>query len=159
LPARSLVQPLGTAALRLFTFLLLLHSVFSSLGCGSDATPSASPQQRSPSATRTPPAPFLAELESLVAAQDFDGAVQFVRGADLAQLVAQAADHSFSGFLAVAEDLIILPDVRERNYDPSRDWALPGTSDVIEHSRWQRAATEFAANYNKLLRRSQRRGA
>jgi hypothetical protein len=53
--------------------------------------------------------------------------------------------------LAVAEDAIVLPGLPELAADEYDYWCFPGTSDVIEDVDWQRAATEFAAAYNKLL--------
>ena len=47
--------------------------------------------------------------------------------------------------------MILLPGVYpEVEYDRARDWEMPGTSDAIEDTEWQRAAGDFAERYNRL---------
>lgn len=93
------------------------------------------------------PESFRADVERLVSAGDYDGAVRLLKGASVERQV----EHDAAGYLAVAEDMIVLPGVpADVEYDRDRDWVLPGTSDVIENTAWQKAATEFAGRYNAL---------
>jgi hypothetical protein len=54
-----------------------------------------------------------------------------------------------AGYCAVGEDMIVLLGVDPNaNYDPGRDWYMPGTQDAIQDGAWQVAAVEFAKRYN-----------
>src|SRR5690606_15906357 len=93
------------------------------------------------------PVTFREDVELLIEAQNYRGAVALLASADPAHL----ASHDETGYSAVGEDMIVLPGVDPKIlYDENRDWLFPGTSDVIEDMKWQRAATEFARRYNEF---------
>jgi hypothetical protein len=144
---------------RLLAVFVVVWVAVTCLACEGEPSQSTSSQQQLRLPPRTAPFPFLASLESLIAAGDYEGAVHLVRSVDVVQVRSQAAEHNFSGFLAVAEYAITLPGAPELDYDRDRDWELPGTSDVLEDPVWQRAATDFAAKYNKSVLTSQGGGA
>ena len=61
------------------------------------------------------------------------------------------ATYDKSGYLAVGEDMIVLPGVDPKvSFERSRDWYIPGTQDAIEDMSWQKAATRFAEQYNRI---------
>jgi hypothetical protein len=92
------------------------------------------------------PVSFRADVTQLIDAQAYRAAVAYLRSASP---TAQAAFDG-QGYLAVAEDMIVLPGAKGRvDFDPSVDWEFPGTSDAMMDMAWQRAATEFAAAYNR----------
>lgn len=92
------------------------------------------------------PATFRPDLERLIQAERFSVAIAYLGSAD----PARQADFDKVGYLAVGEDKIVLPGVDPKiTYVPSRDRFIPGTSDAIKDARWQRAATRFAAAYNR----------
>ena len=114
--------------------------VLFAVGCGSAVPPAI-----------YDPATFREEVTRLIDAKRYDDAVLLVAAAD----VDRQAAHDANGYLAVGEDLIVLPGVYpEIDYDPERDWYFPGTQDAIQHAGWQDAATEFAERYN-LWRKGQ----
>jgi hypothetical protein len=95
------------------------------------------------------PETFREVLTELIAEEKYAVAVAYLAAAD-PEL--QAA-HDGSGYLAVAEETIFLPGVDEGEvgfFDDSRDWEMPGTSDVVLDEPWQSAATEFAEAYNRI---------
>jgi hypothetical protein len=97
------------------------------------------------------PETFREVLTELIADEKYDVAVAYLAAAEPELL----ASHDGSGFLAVAEEGIFLPGVDEGEvgfYDESRDWEIPGTSDTPteESEPWQAAATDFAAEYNRI---------
>jgi hypothetical protein len=99
------------------------------------------------------PTTFRADIVRYVSAGQFDKATALVKAAD----VDRQLKFDGEGYLAVGEDLIVLPGVHPNvNYDPKRDWYMPGTSDVVQDGAWQAAATEFAKRYN--LRRAGKGG-
>ncbi len=101
---------------------------------------------RSDSARPADPATFRADVEFLIEARDYRGAIAQLKRVNPAELAACEE----SGYLAVGEDMIVLPGVDAKiRYDENRDWFLPGTSDCVEDMPWQRAATEFARQYNE----------
>ena len=123
------------------------------IGC-SDGSPSTGPaassaKQAATQPTTAPvayvPATFRADITRFVTAGQFNNATALVNAADVdRQLKFDAA-----GYLAVGEDMIVLPGVYPNvNYDPKRDWYMPGTQDAIQDGAWQAAATEFAKRYN-----------
>jgi hypothetical protein len=58
--------------------------------------------------------------------------------------------HDRAGYLAIGGDKVYLPGLGPNaEYDPARDWCVPGTSDAIEDGAWQGAATGFAERYNR----------
>lgn len=119
--------------------LLLLLAVGCSHAGSVGEAPSASP-------IFYDPATFREEITRLIDAKRYDDAVLLVAAADVDRQVA----HDARGYLAVGEDLIVLPGVYpEIDYDRERDWYFPGTQDAIEHAGWQDAATEFAERYNR----------
>jgi hypothetical protein len=91
------------------------------------------------------PATFRADITRLISAKQYRQAVALVKSADVdRQLVADR-----DGYIAIGMDMILLPGVYPQiEYDRSRDWEVPGTSDVIEDGEWQAVATEFAERYN-----------
>lgn len=90
---------------------------------------------------------FRTDVEALIQSGEYHRAVALLESADPAR---QAA-HDKSGYLAVGEDLVVLPGVDTPvSYDSRRDWVFPGTSDVVEDVTWQHAATEFARRYNEI---------
>ena len=92
------------------------------------------------------PESFRSDIEGLIQVKRYSLATAYVKSADPAR---QAAFDK-TGYLAVGEDDIVLPGVDSTiQYDRSRDWFMPGTSDAIEDEAWQRAATKFAVAYNQ----------
>ena len=91
------------------------------------------------------PETFRETVTELIRGGQYDVAVAYLESADPEQQVR----YDEAGYIAVAQDLIVLPGV-EIDYDRSRerDWVMPGTSDAVESMDWQRAATEFAKAYN-----------
>lgn len=112
------------------------------LGCDrADSTVIAIPTYR--------PESFRTDVESLIAGKHYEAAVAYLASAR----PGRQAKHDSVGYLAVAEDLIVLPEVEPMtSYDKSRDWCFPGTQDAIEDAVWQRAATQFAQRYNRERR-------
>ncbi len=93
------------------------------------------------------PGSFRTDIECLIFHRNYRAAVQSVKIASVQRQV----QHDGTGYLAVAEDMIVLPGVYPAiESDRARDWEFPGTSDVIESAAWQRAATHFAARYNRI---------
>ncbi len=89
---------------------------------------------------------FRSTLERMIRAKEYREAVEYLRKADP---VAQAAFDK-TGYLAVGEDMITLPGAPSGiRYERSRDWFIPGTSDVIENPEWQWTAKGFASVYNR----------
>jgi len=89
---------------------------------------------------------FRMVVSDLIEARRYRDAVVYLKNGD-AQL---QANYDKTGFLAVGEDLIVLPGVYpEHDYVRDRDWFIPGTSDAIEDEAWQNIATEFAKRYNQ----------
>jgi hypothetical protein len=125
-------------------------------GCDRSSPPAA-PAPRTParaaSTTLVPgstqpayaPDGFRRDVASLIASKRYDDAVAYLGGAD----PVRQADHDREGFLAVAWDAIDLPGAGSNEYDPQRDWRIPGTQDAIEHAGWQSAAQAFAMKYNQ----------
>ncbi|MDB2685580.1 hypothetical protein N9Y42_00010 [Mariniblastus sp.] len=92
---------------------------------------------------------FRQHVVRLVSAKRFDDAVSYLKTID----PIEQADADDDGYLAVAEDLIVLPGIYpDIEFDNERDWEFPGTSDVIEHEQWQESATEFATKYNQHVK-------
>jgi hypothetical protein len=117
-----------------------------SLLCGCSVGPVENPFTSSQVHPSSRAESFRTELARLINAGDFEGAVAFLRSSDPAR---QAAFDK-TGYLAVGEDMVVLPGVRSGvRYDPARDWFIPGTSDVVRNPIWQQEAREFAAAYNK----------
>jgi hypothetical protein len=97
------------------------------------------------------PASFRGAVQALIDAKKYGVAVAYLRSAD----AGRQAVFDEAGYLAVGEDAIVLPGVNAQiRYDRTRDWLMPGTSDAIKNVEWQRAATEFAAAYNRARRGS-----
>jgi hypothetical protein len=95
---------------------------------------------------RYDPETFREEVTRLIDAKQYAVAVAFLDSVD----IKRQAEFDRTGYIAVGEIMIVLPGVdRTVDYDRSRDWFMPGTSDVVEDGNWQRAATEFAAAYNQ----------
>ena len=89
---------------------------------------------------------FRSDVSELIAQNRYIAAVNYIKTADPSVL----ADYDKVGFLAVGEDLIVLPGVYPgHDYVRDRDWFIPGTSDSVENDAWQNTATEFAARYNR----------
>jgi len=128
-------------------FLIFLGIVVFLAGC--DNSPSKPVPAGRPKAPAYDPATFRDEITSLIAEQRFADAVHYLSAAD----PARQAQHDGEGYLAVAEDAIILPGVDpEVLFDQNRDWEFPGTSDAVLDTDWQQAATEFAEKYNRARR-------
>jgi hypothetical protein len=93
------------------------------------------------------PESFRADITKLISARRYAAAVAYVESADAKR---QAA-YDKTGYVAVGEDMIVLPGVYPRvDYDDSRDWYMPGTQDAIEDMAWQKAATRFAEQFNRI---------
>jgi len=91
-------------------------------------------------------AAFRSVVSDLIDEKRYQDAVAYLESGD-ARL---QAEYDKTGFLAVGEDLIVLPGVYpEHRYERQRDWFIPGTSDVIEDDTWQNVATKFAEQYNQ----------
>src|SRR5690606_25175507 len=108
---------------------LIAVMLAAALGCGkANQTPPGSPET------------FRADVEFLIEAGDYRRAVARLESTDHADLAA----YDQTGYLAVGEDMIVLPGVDPKIiFEADRDWFIPGTSDVVEDMKWQRAATEF----------------
>lgn len=129
-------------------------------GCSKEPTtpppPSTTPSPaatvssgRAPQGRPTPydPTTFRDDIARLISATHYRQAVDFVKAADVERQL--AADGS--GYMGIGYDTILLPGVHpEIEFDGSRDWYVPGTSDAItpETSEWQSVASEFAERYN-----------
>ena len=96
------------------------------------------------------PDSFRDTITSLIQEEHYCDAVAYLESVDPA---VQAA-YDEKGYLAVAEDLIVLPGVYPDIEPAADDWCFPGTQDAIQDKQWQDAATEFAARYN-VIRREQ----
>ena len=133
--------------LRLLIFMLFLAAAQSCSDSSRNApAPARTPTSQAPAYA---PATFRADITSLIAEKRYADAIDYLAAAD----PVRQAEHDGSGYLAVAEDMIVLPGVYpDIDYDRERDWVFPGTSDVIEAAAWQRAATDFAARYNAARR-------
>lgn len=130
----------------LLTILLLLA------GCSPGEPASSNATVHSRNVPSYSPETFRAEVTRLIAEKRYEDAVALVERAAPERQV----DHDKTGFIAVAEDLIVLPGVFPViDYDGARDWEFPGASDTVESPPWQDAATDFARRYN-LLRQSGR---
>ncbi len=128
--------------MRLVASLLLI--VLCTTGC--DQSPGAGTTNTSQVPAYSPET-FRADIERLIGDRDYSAAVRLLAAADVAQQV----KHDESGYIAVAEDMILLPGVYPKiEFDRDRDWQFPGTSDAIEDAEWQNAATDFAFRYNQL---------
>jgi hypothetical protein len=93
---------------------------------------------------------FRSHVEKLIAKKDYAAAVIYLESAS----PEKQARHDVTGFLAIGEDLIFLPGISPPEaFDGGRDWCFPGTQDAIEHDEWQRAATQFALEYNRARER------
>jgi hypothetical protein len=107
------------------------------------------PAARAPASTTIPayaPETFRQNIAVLIRAKDYAGAAALVRAAD----VERQLKHEGAGYVAVGGDKIYLPGLGQSlEYDPMRDWCMPGTSDAIEDGAWQLAANEFAEPYNR----------
>ena len=91
------------------------------------------------------PATFRANIAKYVAANDYASAVALVGAADVDQLLVQDK----TGYIVIGEDAIVLSGIENQvQYDPSRDWHVPGTQDAVQDPAWQKAATDFARRYN-----------
>lgn len=90
------------------------------------------------------PETFRQTIESLIQEGRYADAVGYLDKADPIEL----AKHDKQGYLAVAEDLIVLPGVYPGIEPSAEDWCFPGTQDAIEDAAWQEAATKFATTYN-----------
>lgn len=100
------------------------------------------------SGTRTmyDPATFRNDISRFIQSGHFRDAALLVQAAD----VDRQLKHDSSGYLAVGEDLIVLPGVDpDIQYDAERDWCFPGTQDAIQDAEWQAVATNFAKHYNR----------
>lgn len=92
------------------------------------------------------PETFRDDIGSLIEQERYDDAVRYLSAAD----PAKQAQHDANGYLAVAEEMIVLPGVDAGiDFDRNRDWEFPGTSDAVLDTVWQQAATEFAEKYNQ----------
>lgn len=101
------------------------------------------------------PKTFRTEVEQLIADERYADAARYLQRAD----PQRQADYDGSGYMAVAEDLILLPGVHPDVYynDGPDDWEIPGTSDAILDKAWQDAATDFATRYNLIRRASEQK--
>lgn len=140
--------------MRRLTFILVLLTL--ATACDRPAPPATSAATR-PVLAYTPET-FRQTLTALIDAKDYVGATLYVGAADVERQV----KHDRSGYLAIGGDQVYLPIVGETSqYDPNRDWYVPGTSDFIEigdQSAWQIAAEEFADQYNRLRFGTQENG-
>lgn len=96
------------------------------------------------------PENFRQTIESLIEQERFSDAVSYLEKA----APSIQAKYDKQGYLAVAEDLIVLPGVYPDIEVSAEDWCFPGTQDAIQDARWQKAATAFATSYN-TYRKSQ----
>jgi hypothetical protein len=121
-------------------------------GAGLRSTQSSSTQAKGAS-VKYDPRTFRADIARFISAGRFSNAVALVKVAD----IDRQGKFDGTGYLAVGEDMIVLPGVYPNvDYDPKRDWYMPGTQDAIQDRTWQAAATDFATRYN--LRRAGKRG-
>ena len=87
------------------------------------------------------PATFRADINKFISAKDYANAVLLIQAANVNQQPA----HDGTGYMAIGEDAIVLSGIENQvQYNQSRDWFVPGTSDAIEDRAWQTAATNFA---------------
>jgi hypothetical protein len=109
-------------------------------------SPTTSPAPGAPTTSAAyDPSTFRADITRLISAKQYRQAVALVKAADVERQL--AADRA--GYMAIGLDMILLPGVYPQvEYDPSRDWYVPGTQDAIEDGEWQNAATGFAERYN-----------
>jgi hypothetical protein len=92
------------------------------------------------------PSSFRTDLQTLVEAERYSVAIEYLQSAN----PQTQARSDKTGYVAIGEDGIVLPGVPEQiQYDPNRDWLVPGTSDAVANPAWQRAATAFADAYNQ----------
>ena len=91
------------------------------------------------------PADFRGDVTALIAARRYADATLYLESAD----ADRQADFDAAGYFVVGQFAIVLPGVASTtDYDPARDWYVPGTQDAIEDAAWQAAATDFARRYN-----------
>ena len=123
---------------------LAVACILATAGCGGPSPSAPAPPTPVPVYS---PATFCADIESLIADERYDDAVAYVQSADATQQVR----YDGGGFLAVGEDMVVLPGVDPSVFfDRDRDYFLRGTQDAIQDWAWQQAATEFAREYNRL---------
>ncbi|QDT74572.1 hypothetical protein I41_37690 [Lacipirellula limnantheis] len=124
------------------TFILVVAAVLLA-GC-------SEPNNSPPAAQSIPPyAPstFRIDVTRLIGDHRYQEAAAYLHSAD----AERQAVHDRSGFIAVAEDAIVLPGApADAQFDAKRDWELPGTSDAVIDVAWQAAATKFAEAYNAI---------
>jgi hypothetical protein len=91
---------------------------------------------------------FRDHVGQLIAGEYYAAAVIYLDSAS----PEQQARHDGTGFLAVGEDMIVLPGLESvEEYKPARDWLIPGTQDAIQDARWQTTATRFAKQFNLAI--------
>lgn len=98
---------------------------------------------------RYDPASLRANITRLIKTKDYRAAVALLNAADVDRQL--SADGS--GYIGIGGYSIDLPGAGPGStFDRSRDWFVPGTSDVIKDREWQEVATEFARRYNNRRR-------
>jgi hypothetical protein len=119
------------------------------IGCseGGSSTPTAS---RTAPATRASysPSTFRSEVESLVREKRFDDAIALLKAASVEQQVS----HDQNGYIGLGFEAVVFPGITAKvDYDPKRDWLMPGVSDdlSIGTEAWHIAARNFASAYNR----------
>lgn len=119
--------------------IIILLSILALCGCSASSKTSATYD----------PSTFRADITRLIDARQYRQAVSLVKSADVDRQV--AADRN--GYMAIGGYSVLLPGLDAKmQYDGTRDWYVPGTSDVIENAEWQSVATDFAKRYNARRR-------
>lgn len=111
------------------------------VGCSQPSVPAAG------TVPRYTPESFRPDIARLISDRRYQDAVAYLESADVARQVA----HDPPGYIAIAQYAIDLPGApSDGQFNPERDWEMPGTSDAIEDMAWQEAATKFAEAYNAI---------
>jgi hypothetical protein len=121
--------------MRALLFIFLIGFV----GCGVEAPPTYDPVT------------FRSVIEKLIFEKRFDAAVAYIKSAN----PEQQAIHDKKGFIAIGGYAFFIPGIENEPLpDGTRDWYMPGTSDVIsnEDQEWQSEAKQFAVKYNQKRR-------
>ena len=119
--------------------------VLSCSGCSEEPAAAPSGPAAGTVTHEYPAGTFRGDIERHIASGRYADAVKVVKDVDVDALV--AADQA--GYMAIGLDMILLPGAYpDVDYEPGRDWFIPGTSDAIEDHAWQFAATTFAEKYN-----------
>jgi hypothetical protein len=106
-------------------------------------------------------------IETLISRRNYSVASSVLRNVRIDKQIQYALRKNDLRWVGVQQDTLSVPGLHEDSLialKPSDLWIVPGTSDTVESIEWQTTATEFAKDYNELLKseleklRNKRRG-